>query len=266
MSTPPARRAALRGARGIVSSVTAGTWFGLSAALLLSAPSARAQGSGRQAAPPTAAQAAADSLLERAAALVAAGRTIRASFEQTLTNPDIRQTRTSRGNFAQQGPSRFSFRFTDPAGDAIVADGAALWIYLPSSARGQALKLPIAQGAQLDLLTQMLTAPRATYTVQLRASESIDGRRTTVLQLTPRQADAPFARATLWIDPDDALVRQLEAVEHSGLVRRVRFREIRTDVELPRDALQFAVPAGVKVIDASGLLGLRPPSGSATRP
>ena len=208
------------------------------------------------------AQTATDSLLDRAAARIAAGRPLRAKFEQTLTNPDIRQSKTSRGEFAQNGPSRFAFRFTDPAGDAIVADGSSIWIHLPSSARGQVLKLPIAQGAQLDLLSQLLTTPRTTYRVETKARETLDGRSTVVVQLTPRLADAPFTRATLWIDPDEALVRQIEAVETSGLIRRVLFRDIRADIELPAGALVFVVPANVKVIDASGLLG-RPPAPAA---
>jgi len=204
------------------------------------------------------AQPATDSLLDRAAGRIAAGRPLRAAFEQTLTNPDIRESKTSRGEFTQNGASRFSFRFTDPAGDAIVADGTSLWIYLPSSARGQVLKLPIAQGAQLDLLSQLLTTPRTTYQIATKGRENLDGQAAVVVQLTPRLPDAPFMRATLWIDPGEAFVRQIEAVEPSGLIRRIRFRDIRADVELPANALTFVLPAQVKVIDASGLLG-RPP-------
>ena len=229
--------------RTIAAAAAFGAWFGAAAT--------------------AAAQPATDSLLERAARSIAGGKVMRAAFEQTLTNPDIRQTKASRGHFVQQGPSRFAFRFTDPAGDAIVADGTALWIYLPSSARGQALKLPIAQGAQLDFLTQLLTSPRTSYTVVAKPAAALDGKMMVVVQLTPRLPDTPFAKATLWIDPDDALVRQLEAVEHSGLIRRIHFRDIRTDAALPGDALTFVVPQGVKVIDASGLLGTRPGSGGA---
>ena len=158
----------------------------------------------------------------------------------------------------QQGPSKFAFRFTEPAGDAIVADGTTLWVYLPSSARGQVLKLPIAQGAQLDLLTQLLTAPRTSYTVTEGPAGEIGSRAVSVFTLVPKSPNIPFTRATLWIDREDALVRQLEAIEPSGLVRRLRFRDIRIDVELARDALTFVVPANVKVLYASGLLGVKP--------
>ena len=165
------------------------------------------------------------------------------------------ETRTTRGEFAQRGASRFAFRFTEPAGDAIVADGAAIWVYLPSSARGQVLKLPVAQGAQLDLLAQLLTTPRTTYRVTAGADTTVGGRPAGVFTLVPKAQNAPFTRARLWIDRTDALVRQVEAVELSGLVRRVRFRDVQSDVELPRDALTFAVPPNVKVLDVSGLMG-----------
>ena len=133
--------------------------------------------------------AAGDSLLDRAARGVATARPIRANFEQTLTNPDVKQVRTARGEFAQQGPSKFAFRFTDPAGDAIIADGAAIWVYLPSSARGQALKLPIAQGAQLDLITQLLTLPRASYAITERPADDISGHAVSVFVLHGREGE-----------------------------------------------------------------------------
>ncbi|HVZ48742.1 MAG TPA: outer membrane lipoprotein carrier protein LolA [Gemmatimonadaceae bacterium] len=210
--------------------------------------------------PPAArAQATTDSLLDRAARAVTAARTMTASFEQSLTNPDIRQTTVSRGTFTQQGPARFAFRFTEPNGDAIVADGAALWVYLPSSARGQVLKLPIAQGRQLDLITQLLTAPRTSYAIANAPGETLDGNGVAVVQLTPKLANAPFVRATLWLDTATAVVRQIEATEVSGLIRRIHFRDIRVDVPVAPGTLAFAVPAGVRVVDAGGLLGGRPP-------
>lgn len=184
---------------------------------------------------------------------------MRAAFEQTLYNPDIKQTKVSRGEFGQQGAARFAFRFSDPPGDAIVADGSAIWVYLPSASRGQALKLPIAQGAQLDLITQLLTAPRASYKITTGRPTELGGRPVVVVQLEPKVAGTPFTHATLWLDRDEALVRQLEAVEPSGLVRKIRFTEMRTDVELPAGMLTFTVPTGVKVLDASGLFGVKPP-------
>jgi len=209
-------------------------------------------------APALGAQPATDSLLDRASRAYASARTLRAVFQQTLTNPDTKDVRTSRGDFVQQGPARFALRFTDPNGDAIVSDGTFLWVYIPSGAPGQVIKLPVAAGANLDFLTQLVANPRASYAVSAAAGDAVDGRATSVFLLTPKKPSTPFTSAKLWIDREDALVRQVETVEPSGLRRRVRFSNLRADTDLPADALTFIVPKGVKVIDQAALFGGRP--------
>lgn len=206
------------------------------------------------------AQSVADSLLGRAAQAVAQARTMRSAFEQTVTNPDLKQTKASRGEFGQQGAARFAMRFSDPPGDVIVADGQNVWVYLPSASRNQAIKLPLTQGAQLDLFAQLLTSPKTSYRMTDGGRTTISDRVVQIVTLDPKVPATPFAKATLWIDRENALVRQIEAVELSGLIRRIRFVDIRIDVELPPGFLKFTVPEGVKVFDAAGLVGgIRPP-------
>ena len=109
------------------------------------------------------------------------------------------------------------------------------------------------------MLSELLSAPKANYVSMRLRDEPVDARATSVFALSPRRADLPFTHATLWIGKSDALIWQLETVEQSGLVRRVRFTSIRTDVDLPADALVFTVPAGVKVFDQGALFGGKKP-------
>lgn len=197
-------------------------------------------------------------LLDRAVREYASIRTVRARFEQTLTNPNTKTALRAKGEFFQRGPSRFALRFSDPAGDAIVSDDSALWVYLPSSAKGQVLRMPREAGAGLDFLTQLLTAPRAHYAVVVLGDSTVSARVTTVFALTPKDANAPFTRATLWLGRADAFLWQVETIEPSGLVRRVRFATIQTNVALPSGAVSFTVPEGVRVIDQAALLRGRP--------
>ena len=73
-----------------------------------------------------------DQTLDRAVAAWAKVKTARATFEQTVTNSLTGSSANARGEYQQQRPNRVSIRFTDPAGDRIVADGASVWVYLPS--------------------------------------------------------------------------------------------------------------------------------------
>jgi outer membrane lipoprotein carrier protein len=207
---------------------------------------------------PTPTDTASAALLDRAARAYASARSIRAQFEQTLTNQNTKTSHVSRGEFFQGGPMRFAFRFTEPAGDAIVSDGSALWVYLPSSAKGQVLKLPGEAGHALDFLTEILSAPREHYTVKVLPDTTVGSHEVAVYALTPKETSAPFGRSTLWVGRADALLWMMEAVEPSGLVRRVQFSAIRTNVELPKGALTFVVQEGVQVIDQSALLRGKP--------
>lgn len=197
-------------------------------------------------------------LFDRAVRQYRSAPTVRASFEQALTSPATGTVHASRGEYFQGSGSRFALRFADPAGDAIVNDGMALWLYLPSSAKGQVVKLPSKAGAGFDVLANVLTAPKTGYLATRLRDESVDTRSTTVFALVPKTSDMPFSRATLWIGKGDALVWKLETVEPSGLVRRVRFTSVRIGDSLPDGAFVFSVPAGVKVVDQAALFGQKP--------
>jgi outer membrane lipoprotein carrier protein len=79
-------------------------------------------------------------ILDHAGAAFQAARTIAADFVQVITNPLVGAPDTTRGRLFQQRPSRFAMRFSDPAGDRIVADGRQLWLYTPSTTPGQVIR------------------------------------------------------------------------------------------------------------------------------
>jgi outer membrane lipoprotein carrier protein len=194
-------------------------------------------------------------LYQKAAARFASARTMRAGFEQTLISTITKIPRVSRGEMLQRPPARFAFRFTDPAGDAVVSDGEALWIYLPSAAKGQVLKLPREAGGAFDVVARLLANPGDKNQVRVvPESDMVGGEAVRLYALTPRSDGAPFQSAKVWIG-EDALVRQIEIEEPGGLRRRLRFSNMRLGVSLPRNAFEFTVPPGVRVVDQAALLG-----------
>ncbi len=203
----------------------------------------------------TPADSAAIALLERTTESYRSARTLRAEFTQTMTNPRTGNVMRSAGEFLQRGTQQFAFIFTDPPEDRIVADGELIWLYLPSTAKGQVLKMPRAAGGGLDLASSILRDPRRRYIVVARPDTTIDGRAVRAIQLTPRTPDAVFTRATLWIDPANALIRAAEFTEPSGLRRALTFTRVRTGVSLPAASFLFTPPPGVRVIDQAALLG-----------
>jgi outer membrane lipoprotein carrier protein len=198
---------------------------------------------------------AAMALYRRAAAKFSSAKTMRAGFEQILISPLSTTPRTTRGEMLQRPPSRFAFRFTEPAGDAVIADGTALWIYLPSTAKGQVIKLPREAGGAFDAIGRLLAGPADRNEVQVMPErDHVGGEDVRLFALTPRTAGAPFERAKVWIGAD-ALVRQVEIEEPGGLRRRLRFTNMRLGSALPKGAFVFDVPPGVRIIDQAALLG-----------
>ncbi len=227
-------------------------------ALSLCAAPLAAQGAGAPASlrsSPSAADSAALRLLERAAKAYAGARTLRAEFTQQLANPRTRTDLRSAGEFFQRGEKYFAFRFSAPAEDRIVSDGESLWLYAPSTARGQAYKMPRAAGQGMDLASTVLRDPARRYTVTSAGDTTLDGIAVLAVRLVPRAQATAFQRATLWLDSRDALVRRAEFTEASGLIRTLHFTNIRLGSSLPRDVFKFTPPAGVRVIDQAAMLG-----------
>lgn len=191
-------------------------------------------------------------LLDRAVAAWSKVRTVRATFEQTITNSLTGRTVTASGEYQQQRPGRLSVRFSEPADDRIVADGSRLWLYLPSTTPGQVIRTSLKNGGSgtVDLTAQFLTAPRTRYTVAPGGTAAVSGRATHAYTLVPKEKQgAQFQRATVWIDDADATIRQFEVTEPSGLVRRVRLTSFRPNAAVDKSAFTFKVPEGVRIVD-----------------
>ena len=200
-----------------------------------------------------------DGLLARAAAAYNGARTATATFEQTLTNPMTGTSTVSRGEFLRQQPDKFSFRFTDPSGDRIVADGTSLWVYTPSTTPGQVIKLPLAEAGagSLDLGAQFFASPRERFVVGDGGQATVAGKATRVLTLTPRKAGEMFTKATVWLDASDGTLRQFETVDGMGIKRRVVVRDLKVNVPVQAAAFAFSPPRGVRVVDRAALTGGR---------
>ena len=198
----------------------------------------------------TAAQTPGDAALDRAVAAYRNVQTVRASFDQALANPITGRSSQAKGELLVKRPGRISVRFTDPAGDRIVSDGKYVWIYLPSGAPGQVIRTraDAAESTGMDVSTELLTEPRSKFDIADGGAATVNGRATRIVALTPRTA-RNYSKARIWIGDQDGVVRQLELMENSGVVRTITFRTIQLNAKISASAFKFAVPKGAKVYD-----------------
>jgi outer membrane lipoprotein carrier protein len=195
-----------------------------------------------------------DATIDRAVAAWGKIKSVRGTFEQTVSNPITAATAKASGTYMQERPNRLAIRFSSPNTDAIVADGKALWVYLPSSAPGQVIKRAAKDrtSVPIDPTGQFLDAPRSKYDISPAGTKTVDGHPAHGLLLVAKKgAGAPVARATVWVDDDDSLIREFESSDASGVTRHVRLTSLQLNPSLDDAAFAFTIPKGVKVIDQS---------------
>lgn len=193
----------------------------------------------------------AGALLGRAARTYRSLESLRADFEQVIADRMV-GTFTSRGTLFQSGDNRLALRFSDPAGDAIVVDGEHVWIYTPSTTPGQVMRSAVPTGGPVygyNLLAWFLDRPAERYDAEYVRRDTVGGRGVDVVALTPLSPDMPFRSAVVWLDRADALPRRLEITERGGGTRTLTLSNLRPNAAMPRDAVRFDVPDGVRVVD-----------------
>lgn len=191
----------------------------------------------------------ANEILRRVEQRAAGITSMEADFVQTLTVPLLGSSQRSAGKLYQRKPDRFLMRFTDPAGDIMVADGRHFWIYYPSNDRTQVIRTSIAEGGeQADFQRQFLSNATDRFVPTLNGDETVGGTATWALTLVPKR-ESPYKVLRIWVGKDDNLVRRFEMTEENDSVRRLELRNLRVNHALSDALFAFTPPAGAQVFD-----------------
>lgn len=196
-----------------------------------------------------------DAVMQRAVKAYAELRSVRAEFRQTITNPVTGTNSVSRGVLLRKDPDLLSINFTDPKGDRVVSDGQSLWLYLPSSAPGQVIKLSAKASNTLAMVDPggvFLTSPSSRFDMSAGGTATVQGRRTSVVNLVPKRPNGTFTHARLWIDAANGYVRQFEVTDPNGLKRLVTITSIQPNASLSAPEFRFTPPKNVRVLDSMG--------------
>lgn len=200
---------------------------------------------------PLAAQTPADAaaILRRAERTYEDVRALEADFVQEVTVPLLQSTQRSRGRIYHRRPDRFLMRFSQPAGDMVVADGRHLWMYYPSTDPKQVLRTRVAEGGQaMDLHREFLSNAAERYDAVRTGTEPVAGRPADVLVLRPRTPSS-YRQVRIWVDREDALVRRFEIQEENESVRLLELRNLQLNGTLGDELFRFTPPAGAQIFD-----------------
>jgi outer membrane lipoprotein-sorting protein len=110
-------------------------------------------------------------------------------------------------------------------------------------------RIPASGGQGPNLIGQFTERPHERYRSRYVRGDTLAGRAADVIRLVPKEQDAPFTEATLWIDRQDGLPHRIEFQETTGQKRTITFSRLVLNGEVPFREFTFSVPAGVQVVD-----------------
>jgi outer membrane lipoprotein carrier protein len=194
-------------------------------------------------------------VMQRAVKAYAELRSVRAEFRQTITNPVTGTNSVSRGVLLRKDPNLLSINFSDPKGDRVVSDGESLWVYLPSSAPGQVMRMSAKASSALAMVDPggiFLTSPSSRFDMSDGGTATVQGRKTNIVNLVPKRPNGTFTTAKVWIDPANGYVRQFELIDANGLRRVVTITSIQPNASVSAPEFRFIPPKNVRVLDSMG--------------
>ena len=173
-----------------------------------------------------------------------------AHFNQVVEVTLLRQTRVSEGTVCLRQPDLFSMNFSDPEGGRIVVDGEFVWNFFPDQDARQVIKSESAEGG-FNFFENILSDPRGRFEAVHEGREPMGDGLSHKIALTPREGggsrSADFRSAVVWLDVDTYMITALDMHDTSARIRRLRFSDIRLDIDVPDEVFRFVLPEGARV-------------------
>jgi len=190
-------------------------------------------------------------LFEQARDRIAAAKSLRVTFQQTLSNPLLGNSSTAKGELVRKQPNLFSITFSEPnTGDRIVSDGKHLWLYVPTSAPGQVIKSQLSKKPQMlaDPFTQVLTASSDDYSVTAAGKTTLGTTTAYGAVLQAKKSNGLFTKAVVWLD-GSASVQRVDITEPSGVQRTITILSLESNVSIPASRFVFTPPPKTRIIE-----------------
>lgn len=169
-----------------------------------------------------------------------------AEFKQTLRDEDEQIVQQSRGTLALQRPGKFSWNYTDPFEQRIVADGSELWVY--DVELEQVTVKPMDE--RLSNAPIMILMKQSDVSRQFKISEVGQRKFLYWIELKPNAVDLEYSRIFIGLEDDE--LRAMELQDQFGQSTQIVFENLRVGVVHNPATFKFVVPPGVDVYGVGG--------------
>lgn len=164
-----------------------------------------------------------------------------ADFNQTLYDSDGEAVQESSGKLLIQRPSRFRWDYIKPYPQLLLADGKRFWIYDSDLEQVTVKRISEALGSAPSMLLSGKGSLEDDFIIQDLGEK--DGM--LWVELFPRKSESDFKLLRL------AFKQQIHIMEFQdslGQLTRIRFDNLKTNIELDPNQFVFHVPKGADVV------------------
>lgn len=169
-----------------------------------------------------------------------------ADFRQETEIKTLSRTLKARGKVYFKRPGKMLWRYDEPEGQWILADGKSLYLYQPE--QSQILKSPLRNAFRSDIPLSFLLGLgdlKRDFKVTLKGQEE----RRYVLQLEPRGEVAAVGEIELGVDRHEFDVVWARVRDAVGNLTTVRFVNMKKGVGLKDSLFRPQIPDGVDVVE-----------------
>ena len=164
------------------------------------------------------------------------------TFKQTVYDENNEVMQQAEGEVALLKPGRFSWQYSQPYPQLILADGEYLWIYDEDLQQASAKPIDTALGnAPIMLLTNVRP-----LTDDFEVKEAVNKDGLSWVELTPLVQDTEFHKIQIGLD--DLGVKKMELQDHFSQKTVIEFIDLETNVTFKPNYFKFVAAEGVDVV------------------
>ena len=169
-----------------------------------------------------------------------------ADFRQETELKTLARNLKAWGKLYFKRPGRMLWRYDEPKGQFVLADGKNIFYYQPE--QGQVIKSPLKNAFRSDIPLSFLLGIgnlQRDFKVGLKGLEQGDY----VLRLEPKRELGGFGEILMGIDPEAFNIHWSRIRDAAGNVTTIRFSNMRKGTGLQDSLFRLELPEGVDVIE-----------------
>jgi outer membrane lipoprotein carrier protein len=178
---------------------------------------------------------------ERLEAALKGLSSLRAGFQQTVTDAQGAQTESAEGTVALARPGKFRWDYRVPA-QLIVSDGTTVWLY--DVDLSQVTIQPAADS--LSGTPALLFSGQTDLGAEFKIADGGEADGLAWTRLTPKSADSDFRELSIGIAGGE--LRRMVLVDRLGQTMSIEFDRIERNPRLDASLFSFTPPPGVDVV------------------